>query len=122
MENDRGKGSELDMAYRPMRRDILKGAAGLGAVGLSAGFMASASAAPQTKAQVGGAAAYEQPFPAKGYAFKAPGSPLEPFSFKRRAVGANDVVIDIHYCGVCHSDIHTARGQGPTAHTSGYRS
>lgn len=33
---------------------------------------------------------------------------LKPFEFKRRAVGSNDVKIDILYCGVCHSDIHMA--------------
>jgi uncharacterized zinc-type alcohol dehydrogenase-like protein len=30
--------------------------------------------------------------------------------FQRRALGPKDVAIKIHYCGVCHSDIHTIRG------------
>src|SRR5207247_8492515 len=30
--------------------------------------------------------------------------------FQRRALGAKDVAIKIHYCGVCHSDIHTIHG------------
>ena len=38
-------------------------------------------------------------------------SPLAPFSFERREVGENDVQIEILYCGVCHSDIHQARGE-----------
>ncbi len=33
---------------------------------------------------------------------------LKPFSFDRREVGSHDVKIQIDYCGVCHSDIHTA--------------
>lgn len=38
-------------------------------------------------------------------------SPLAPFSFERREVGEKDVQIEILYCGVCHSDIHQARGE-----------
>jgi len=44
--------------------------------------------------------------PAKGYAAKGPGSRLEPYSFQRRDPGDHDVVIDIKYCGICHTDIH----------------
>jgi uncharacterized zinc-type alcohol dehydrogenase-like protein len=40
-----------------------------------------------------------------------PTSKLEPFSFERREPGAGDVVIEILYCGVCHSDIHQARNE-----------
>jgi uncharacterized zinc-type alcohol dehydrogenase-like protein len=36
--------------------------------------------------------------------------PLERMRFQRRALGPKDVAIKIHYCGVCHSDIHTVRG------------
>jgi uncharacterized zinc-type alcohol dehydrogenase-like protein len=38
-----------------------------------------------------------------------PKAPLVPFSFERRALREHDVVIDIQYCGICHSDIHQAR-------------
>lgn len=38
-------------------------------------------------------------------------TPLKPFQFERRAVGPKDVHIEIHYCGVCHSDIHTVRNE-----------
>jgi uncharacterized zinc-type alcohol dehydrogenase-like protein len=47
----------------------------------------------------------------RGYAAKSATLPLEPFSFDRREPRAHDVVIDIAYCGVCHSDIHTARNE-----------
>ena len=47
----------------------------------------------------------------RGYATMGPTSKLEPFSFERREPGAGDVVIEILYCGVCHSDIHQARNE-----------
>src|ERR1700744_3951494 len=48
---------------------------------------------------------------AHAYAAQSAKSPLAPFSFERREPGPNDVAIDIMYCGVCHSDLHTARGE-----------
>jgi uncharacterized zinc-type alcohol dehydrogenase-like protein len=51
------------------------------------------------------------PSPAKAYAAHAADTPFAPLSFERRDVGPNDVSIDILYCGVCHSDLHTARGE-----------
>ncbi len=47
----------------------------------------------------------------KGYAAHSKTSPLAPFSFERRDPGPTDVRIDILFCGVCHSDLHTARGE-----------
>jgi len=49
----------------------------------------------------------------KGYAAQSATSPLAPFAFERRDPGPVDVQIDIVYCGVCHSDLHTARGEWP---------
>lgn len=48
---------------------------------------------------------------AKGYAAQSATTPLAPFKFERRDVGANDIQIKIEYCGVCHSDIHQARNE-----------
>jgi uncharacterized zinc-type alcohol dehydrogenase-like protein len=48
---------------------------------------------------------------ARGYAVHSPTSEFEPFSFERRDPRPNDVVIAIRWCGVCHSDLHTARGE-----------
>lgn len=45
------------------------------------------------------------------YAAHGPSSPIVPFSIDRRDPGAHEVKIDILYCGVCHSDIHTARNE-----------
>ncbi|KTD58021.1 oxidoreductase, Zn-dependent and NAD(P)-binding [Legionella sainthelensi] len=49
--------------------------------------------------------------PVKGYAAHSAKAPLTPYSFDRREVGEHDVLIDIHYCGICHSDIHLVRGE-----------
>jgi len=38
-------------------------------------------------------------------------APLAPFEINRREPGPQDVVIDIQYCGVCHSDIHQVRDE-----------
>ena len=46
-----------------------------------------------------------------GYAAYDPKKPLAPFSFERREPGADDVQIEILYCGVCHSDLHQARDE-----------
>jgi len=47
----------------------------------------------------------------KGYAAVSAKSTLEPFNFHRREVGPHDVLIDIKYCGVCHSDLHQIRDE-----------
>ena len=48
------------------------------------------------------------------YAAFSATSPLAPFSLQRREVGPKDIEIEILYCGVCHSDIHTVRSEwGP---------
>lgn len=48
---------------------------------------------------------------AKGYAALTPKAPLIPYSFERREPKDHDVVIDIKYCGICHSDIHQVRDE-----------
>ena len=47
----------------------------------------------------------------QSYAVQSATTPLAPFSFDRREPGSHDVQIEILYCGVCHSDIHQARGE-----------
>jgi len=46
-----------------------------------------------------------------GYAAHSAKEALVPFTFERREVGAKDVQIEILFCGVCHSDLHTARNE-----------
>jgi uncharacterized zinc-type alcohol dehydrogenase-like protein len=53
----------------------------------------------------------------RGVAAFSPSTPLEAYTFERREPGATDVLIEIAYSGICHSDIHTARSEwGPTAY------
>jgi uncharacterized zinc-type alcohol dehydrogenase-like protein len=49
--------------------------------------------------------------PTRGYAALTAKDALAPFSFERRDPGPDDVRIEILYCGVCHSDLHTARNE-----------
>ena len=46
-----------------------------------------------------------------GYAAHSATAPLDLFAFERRAPGPRDVRIEILYCGVCHSDLHTVRNE-----------
>src|SRR5215470_14583333 len=47
----------------------------------------------------------------KGYAAAKAKAPLAAWEFNRRDAKEHDVVIDIKYCGICHSDIHQARDE-----------
>lgn len=49
------------------------------------------------------------PHPTLSYAAPSAKAPLAPFKLDRREVGPTDVLIEIAYCGVCHSDLHQAR-------------
>ncbi|WP_350340124.1 alcohol dehydrogenase catalytic domain-containing protein [Paraflavitalea speifideaquila] len=46
----------------------------------------------------------------KGYAGKDEHGKLTVWNFERRPVGDNDILIEIKYSGICHSDIHTIKG------------
>ena len=48
---------------------------------------------------------------ANAYAVHAPTDRFQPYSLDRREPNPNDVAIAIRYCGVCHSDLHTARSE-----------
>ena len=47
----------------------------------------------------------------RAYGAYAADKPLEPIAIERRAPGPKDVQIDIAFCGVCHSDLHTVRSE-----------
>ena len=49
------------------------------------------------------------------YAATSPTAPLAPFTFDRRNPGPKDVLIDIEFCGICHSDIHQVRDEWANA-------
>ncbi len=48
---------------------------------------------------------------ATAYQATAPDAPLEKATIERRAVGPHDILIDVKFAGICHSDIHTARNE-----------
>ena len=45
----------------------------------------------------------------RGYAAMSASAPLTSWEFERREVGPKDILIDIEFAGICHSDIHQAR-------------
>jgi uncharacterized zinc-type alcohol dehydrogenase-like protein len=47
----------------------------------------------------------------KGYAAQTVSAPLTPYDFTRRDPGPSDVVVEIDFCGICHSDIHQVRDE-----------
>jgi len=47
----------------------------------------------------------------KGYAASSPTTPLAPYSFERRELRDHDVLVDILFSGICHSDIHQVRDE-----------
>lgn len=47
----------------------------------------------------------------KAFGTEAPDADLKELNIKRRALEPTDIEIDILYCGVCHSDLHTARNE-----------
>ena len=48
---------------------------------------------------------------AKGFAVAHKSDTFKPFSFSRHALGKSDILIEILYAGICHSDIHSARSE-----------
>ncbi|MBK1713649.1 alcohol dehydrogenase [Rubrivivax gelatinosus] len=81
---------------------------GAGAVGL---FGARSARAAQAAAPGAGAGAGIGPGPyaVEGMAAYSATQPLRLLKFERRALGPKDVAIQLHYCGICHSDIHHGR-------------
>lgn len=51
----------------------------------------------------------------KGYATHDANAEFAPFEFERRDVGSNDILIDIEWAGICHSDIHQAKNEWSNA-------
>lgn len=52
-------------------------------------------------------------FTTSAYACDDGSAPMKLATIKRRDPGPRDVEIEIEFCGVCHSDIHTARSEWP---------
>lgn len=80
------------------RRSVLAGAAG----------MAAATLVPTTAAARSGDASTKS---VRAYAAASADGPIMPIQVQRRALRDDDIAIDILYCGICHSDIHSIRGE-----------
>lgn len=51
----------------------------------------------------------------RGYATHDSNAKFAPFDFERRDLGDHDILIDVQFCGICHSDIHQAKSEwGPS--------
>lgn len=86
------------------RRELLLAAgAGLMAAPLMAGSAAAATGA--------GATVGNGPYPATAYGVTSAKGKFKAIPIERRGLGPHDVYFEVLYCGVCHSDIHTARNE-----------
>jgi uncharacterized zinc-type alcohol dehydrogenase-like protein len=90
------------------RRDFLHQSAVLGAGAVLAG---SRNVFADKSSEYG-----KGPYPTEGMAGYSEVGPLQLLKFQRRALGPKDIAIKIHYCGVCHSDIHTIHGDWGKIH------
>jgi uncharacterized zinc-type alcohol dehydrogenase-like protein len=98
------------------RRKFLVAGLGLAAAPLLTRVAAGAPA-EQADMPVGA-----KPIAVRAYGAKSAPSPLELTQIERRAVGPNDVLLDVLYCGICHSDIHTARNEWASSMPTRYPS
>jgi uncharacterized zinc-type alcohol dehydrogenase-like protein len=87
------------------RREFVVAGASLAMTPLLGGAAAAAQAG-QRETSVGSG-----PTRARAYGNTRPDAPLSLMSIERRPVGPNDVLLDVLYCGICHSDIHQARNE-----------
>ncbi len=83
------------------RREVMKG---LGLAAASATTMAMQPAAAQTAA----VDVADRPIATRAFGVADARSPVRTMTIQRRAVGPGDVLIDILYSGICHSDVHQA--------------
>src|SRR5256714_3217319 len=99
---------EMKQSNNTSRREFLHQSTVFGA---GAVFAQSSNLFPEKSSGLGNG-----PYPAEGMAGYSEAGPLKPLKFQRRALGPKDVAIKIHYCGVCHSDIHTIHGDWGNIH------
>lgn len=96
------------------RREVLKAGAALVAAPLLG------SQAGRGEAATAAALAGDRPTSARAWGAASAASPLGSLQIPRRALGPHDVLLDVLYCGICHSDIHQARDEwhewGPTVY------
>jgi uncharacterized zinc-type alcohol dehydrogenase-like protein len=103
--NQQNKPDETRAPAMPGRRDFLAAGLGLAAAPLLAGLTADADATASNPA-----AEDANPRAARAWGATSATAPLAPLQIARRAVGPHDVLLDVLYCGICHSDIHSVHG------------
>ncbi|PWR23076.1 NAD(P)-dependent alcohol dehydrogenase [Zavarzinia compransoris] len=89
------------------RRSLLFGGATL--IAATPALLAGEARAEQPRPAAG-----DGPYPTRAWATAALGGPFAPITIQRRALGPNDVLLDVLYAGICHSDVHTVRGDWGT--------
>lgn len=92
-----------DEPASPARRKVLLAGAGIAAASSLALIPGSTNAATSPSPAGNG------PWRVRAYGNRNPEGTFEPLDIPRRALRPNDVLIDIMYCAICHSDIHIAR-------------
>jgi uncharacterized zinc-type alcohol dehydrogenase-like protein len=100
----------------PDRRKFLVAGLGLAAAPLLTRVATGAPAA-HADGPVG-----KNPVSARAYGANSATSPLGQMQIQRRAIAPNDVLLDVLYCGICHSDIHTARNEWASSMPTQYPS
>jgi uncharacterized zinc-type alcohol dehydrogenase-like protein len=103
VENNPKSHEDHDISRRNFIVTSAMAAVGASTAGLLGPFSAQAAEINSTKSLGQG------PYPTEGMAVYSATEPLKPFKFKRRALGPKDVAMKLHYCGICHSDIHHGR-------------
>ena len=108
-----------DKARREFVKNSAKVGAGVALLGGSA-LLSPTNATPKVVPQ--NAAAREilaqaqngERIASKGYAAFGKDFKFKPYSFSRHSMGANDILIQILYTGICHSDLHAVAGEHGT--------
>lgn len=81
---------------------------------------AQASAARAATSEQDSSALGRTPFTVRAYGAQSAGSKLSPIQIQRPALGPRDILIDVLYAGICHSDIHQARNEWPKSNPTAY--
>lgn len=105
--NDRNQSEQRGTLRHPRREFMVLAATAVAGVGAANLLNLETANAANTKNAV---AIGDGPYPVEGMAAYFPTGPHKLMKFQRRALGPKDVAFKIYYCGVCHSDIHTVRG------------
>ena len=114
MKNDKPS-PVSDKKHSPSRRDFVKQSAmiGGGAILASASPALLATTRPESST-IDLSKVHSMNIKAKGYAAFDTSGMLKPWEFERRPLGDHDILIDIKFASICHSDIHQMKGHwGP---------